>query len=331
MKKFLATLGAAIFALLPLSACGQSDGLTKLKISEVTHSIFYAPMYLADSLGYFKEEGIKIELTTAGGADAVMTSVLSGGADIGFCGPEAAIYVQLGGSKDLPTVFGQLTNRDGSFLVGRKSEPDFDWTSLKGKEIFAGREGGVPAMTFEYILREHGFEDKDINFNFSVSFNNMTAAFLQGTAQYCTMFEPTASEVQSEGKGYIVASVGEKSGEVPYTCYIARRSWLDKHEDITEGFLRAMLKAIKYAQEEDSETIAGLLEGYFVGTSLDLLKVSVESYRGIDAWKSDMQMTEAGFNRLQDIIQAAGQLENRADFNKPTDNSYAISAGLSLT
>lgn len=223
MKKLAAILGAATFALLPLSACG-GDNLTKLKINEVTHSVFYAPLYLADSLGYFEEEGLKIQLTNGGGADAVMASVLSGDSDIGFCGPEAAIYVAIGDTNDQPTVFAQLTKRDGSFLVSRKSEPDFEWSDLKGKEILAGRRGGVPAMTFEYVLKENGFTESDININYNVAFNMMTAAFAEGTADYCTMFEPTASEFQASGKGYIVAAVGEAGGVIPYTGFMAKRS-----------------------------------------------------------------------------------------------------------
>ncbi len=323
MKKTLATLGAAVFALLPLSACGSSDGMTTVTVNEVTHSVFYAPMYLADSLGYFEEEGIRIELVNGGGANNVMSAVLSGDADIGFCGPEAAIYVQLGGSQDLPTVFGQLTKRDGSFLVGREPEPDFEWSSLKGKEILAGRRGGVPAMTFEYILREHGLTDAEIDLNFDVDFNLMTAAFEEGTAEYCTMFEPTASEYQAAGKGYIVASVGEAGGEVPYTSFIAKRSWIGKHEDVVKGFLRAMLKAVRYAQENDPETVAEGLLKQFPSTSRESLATSVRSYQGIDAWVSDMQMTEASFDRLQDIIESAGELTSRADFTKLADNSYA--------
>ena len=324
MKKTLATLGAALFALLPLSACGgASDGMTTLQVNEVTHSVFYAPMYLADSLGYFEEEGIKIELTNGGGADAVMAAVLSGDADIGFCGPEAAIYVQLGGSNDLPTVFGQLTKRDGSFLVGREPEPDFSWENLKGKEILAGRKGGVPAMTFEYILREHGFTDAEIDLNFDVAFNLMTGAFEAGTADYCTMFEPVASEYQAAGKGYIVAAVGEAGGEVPYTSYIAKRSWLNKNEETAKGFLRAIMRGIEYAMTEDAETVAEYLVPHFPSTSVSSLAVSVESYRAIDAWVTDMQMTEASFERLQDIISSAGELERRADYAQLTDNSYA--------
>ena len=323
MKKTASILGAALFALLPLSACGESgDGLTKIKVNEVTHSVFYAPMYLADSLGYFEEEGIEIELTNGGGADAVMAAVLSGDADVGFCGPEAAIYVLLGGSQDVPTVFGQLTKRDGSFLVSRSAEPDFEWEDLKGKEILAGRKGGVPAMTFEYILREHGFTDADIDLNFDVAFNLMTGAFEAGTADYCTMFEPVASEYQAAGKGYIVAAVGEAGGEVPYTSYIAKRSWLDKNEDTAKGFLRALLRGVEYAMTEDAQKIAEALLAHFPSTSKNSLAVSVESYRSIDAWQADMAMTEASFERLQDIIESAGELERRAEFSALVDNTY---------
>ncbi len=332
MKKTFAILGAALLSLLPLSACGgNGDGLTTVKLNEVTHSIFYAPMYLADSLGYFEEEGIKIQLTNGGGADNTMAAVLSNGADIGFCGPEAALYVALGGTSDIPTVFGQLTQRDGSFLVSRKDEAaTFTWESLKGKEILAGRQGGVPAMTFEYILREHGLTDADINLNFDVSFNNMTAAFIEGTAEYCTMFEPTASEVQAEGKGFIVAAVGDQSGVVPYTSFIAKRSWLTKHEDTAKGFLRAMLRAVEFAQTNEPETIAPYLVKHFTDTSVQSLATSIRNYQRIDSWATDMAMTEESFERLQDIIQSAGELPERADFSLFVDNSYVKEVYASL-
>ncbi len=322
MKKTLALLGAAAFALLPLSACGDNDGLTSVNVNEVTHSVFYAPMYLADSLGYFEEEGLRIELTNGGGADAVMAAVLSGDADIGFCGPEAAIYVAIGGSRDQPTLFGQLTKRDGSFLVSRKAEPNFQWTDLKGKEILAGRRGGVPAMTFEYILKEQGLTANDYALNFDVAFNLMTGAFEGGTADYCTMFEPTASEYQAAGKGYIVAAVGEAGGVVPYTGYIAKRSWLDKNGNTAKAFLRAVLKAVKYAQEEDPDEIATHLYKSFPSTSYASISASVKSYQEIDSWFSDMTITEASFGRLQDIIEEAGELSRRVAFSKIVDNTY---------
>lgn len=329
MKKIIKTICAALaacFTLLPLSACKDkdSDGMKTLQINEVTHSVFYAPLYLADSLGYFAEENIKIELTNGGGADNVMSSVLSGDSDIGFCGPEAALYVLIGGSSDVPTVFGQLTKRDGSFLVSRTPEPDFKWENLKGKEILAGRKGGVPAMTFEYILNQKNLKDgTDLDLNYDVAFNLMVSAFEAGTADYCTMFDPTAYEYEAAGKGYVVASVGEASGEVPYTCFIAKNSWLTKNKKTADGFLRAIIKAIKYVNETDSATVAPYLSAYFEGISEASLAASVERYRAIDAWRTDLCMTEDSFNRLQDIIENAGELSRRAQMSELVDNSYA--------
>ncbi len=327
MKKSTKILCAALagcITILPLSACTDDDGVKKLQINEVTHSVFYAPLYLADALGYFKEENIEIELTNGGGADNVMSAVLSGDADIGFCGPEAALYVLIGGSTDVPTVIGQLTKRDGSFLVSRKAEPDFKWEDLKGKEILAGRKGGVPAMTFEYVLNQKGLKDGvDLTLNYDVAFNLMTSAFEAGTADYCTMFDPVAYEYEAAGKGYVVASVGEASGEVPYTCFIAKNSWIEKNEDAAEGFLRAVTKAVKYVNETDPATIAPYLTAYFEGTSETSLAASVKRYRDIDAWRTSLTMTEDSFERLQDIIDNAGELDKRVKMTQLVDNSYA--------
>lgn len=312
-NKFICGLLALCFsAAIPFAATGCNKDENVIKINEVTHSVFYAPLYLADALGYFKDEGYKIELKNGGGADSTMAAVLSGNADIGFCGPEAAIYVAIGGSNDAPKVFGQLTKRDGSFLVGRKAEPDFSWSNLAGKEILAGRKGGVPAMTFEYVLKSESVKS---NLNYSVAFNMMTAAFEGGIADYCTMFEPVASEYQAAGKGYIVASVGEKSGEIPYTCFMAKKSYIQKNGKKVDALLRSVTRAVKYINENDSDTVAGYLEKYFDGTSKNSLKVSVDSYKRIDAWVTDMAMKESSFSRLQDVIYEAGELEKRVAFS----------------
>lgn len=328
MKKFLAAILCTLFAIIPLAACNNPDegGLKKIRVSEVTHSIFYAPMYAADSLGYFKEEGIRIDLSNGGGADAVMAAVLSGSADIGFCGPEAALYVLIGGSNNVPTVFGQLTKRDGSFLVSRVDEKDtFNWaTSLQGKDILAGRKGGVPAMTFEYILNANGLYDgQNVSMNYDVNFNNMTAAFEGGTSDYCTMFEPVASEYEKAGKGYVVASVGEASGEIPYTCYIAKKNYIRSNEKVIEGFLRAIMRGIQYIKNTENSEAAKILEPYFDGTSLSSIETSLASYKSIDAWQDDMTMTEASFNRLQDVIDNSGELERRVNFSDLVDTSYS--------
>ncbi len=330
MKKLtqsICALLATCFTVLPFSACQESNnenGVTTIHVNEVTHSVFYAPLYLAESLGYFSEEKIEIELTNGGGADNVMSAVLSGDAEVGFCGPEAALYVLVGGSNDVPTVFGQLTKRDGSFLVSRTPEPDFKWENLKSKEILAGRKGGVPAMTFEYVLKENGlFDGTDLTLNYDVAFNLMVSAFEAGTADYCTMFDPTAYEYEAAGKGYVVASVGEASGEVPYTCFIAKNSWLKDNTETAKGFLRAVTKAVKYINETAPATVAPYLTSYFEGISESSLAASVERYKAIDAWRTELTMTEDSFNRLQDIIENAGELTRRATLNELVNNTYA--------
>ncbi len=327
MKKILVLTGALFFSLLPLSACNEDDGVTTIKLNEVTHSVFYAPLYLADELGYFAEENIEIELVNGGGADNVMAAVLSEDADIGFCGPEPALYVQIGGSTDVPTVFGQLTKRDGSFLVSRIDEPNFAWTDLNGKEILAGRDGGVPAMTFEYVLNNHSLYDgENVFMNFDVDFNLMVSAFETGTADYCTMFEPTASEYEKAGKGYVVASVGEESGEIPYTCFIAKQSWLKSNEETVVGFLRAILKAVDYAVNTDAEEIATHLYAQFPSTSYASISTSVESYQNIDSWQTDLIMSEDSFDRLQDVIENAGKLDRRGNYETLVDHSFVQKA-----
>ena len=298
---------------IPFSLAGCGSGGDVLRINEVTHSVFYAPMYLAEALGYYKDEGFEVEFTNGGGADNTMAAVLSGSADVGFCGPEAALYIAIGGSSDSPKVFGQLTKRDGSFLLARTPEPDFEWSDLDGKEILAGRKGGVPAMTFEYVIEELGVDAK---LNYDVDFNYMTAAFESGIADYCTMFEPTAGDYQAEGKGYIVASVGAQSGEIPYTCFSAKQSYIDQNPEKIEGLLRAVTKAIKFTMENDAAAIAGYLAPYFDGTPEESIANSVQAYKDIDAWVENMAMKESAFTRLQDVIENSGELERRVGFDE---------------
>ena len=312
-KRLITVLIAAVFAIMiPFAFAGCKKDDKTIRINEVTHSVFYAPLYLADALGYFEEEGFKIDITNGGGADKTMAAVLANEADVGFCGPEAVVYTYFGGSDDCPKVFGQLTKRDGSFLVGRVKEDNFDWKTLEGKDVIGGRPGGVPLMTFQYVLKQ-----LNVNANLvtNIDFNLMTAAFEGGTADYCTMFEPVASEYQKAGKGFIVGSVGQQAGEIPYTCFMAKSSYINKNPEKIEGLLRGITKAIKYLKQTDSATVAKLLVKYFDGTSEESLKTSVESYAKIDAWVDNMAMKESAFNNLQDIIESAGELKQRVSFD----------------
>lgn len=325
MKKIIAAILAVALCAVPFAGCKEGDdGLTKIELNEVTHSVFYAPMYVAIEKGYFEENGLKISLTNGGGADKVMTAVLSNSAQIGLMGPESSLYVYAQGKTDYPMVFGQLTQKDGSFLVSRVDEPDFKWEDLRGKGILAGRPGGVPLMTFEYLINQHGLEDgTDCTLITDVQFDLMTAAFEEGTGDYCTMFEPLASEYEKAGKGFVVASVGEGAGEVPYTSFVAKQSYIEDNTDVINTFLGALKKAYDFMADATDAEIAEAIRGQFPSTSLESLTTSVTSYKAIDAWTDDLTMSEESFNRLQDIMQNSGELDEWVPFEKIVNNSYA--------
>lgn len=324
MKKIFTFLLSFVLFILPITGCSNKENSNTIRINEVTHSVFYTPLYLAIENGYFNEEGINIELTNGGGADNSMTAILSGSADVGLMGPETVIYVYNQGKSDYPKVFGQLTQKDGAFLVSRVAEPNFKWTDLKGKEILAGRRGGVPAMTFEYILKElNMINGVDYNLNFDVQFNLMTSAFLGNTADYCTVFEPTASEYQANGKWHIVASVGAQGGEIPYTSFIALGSYIKNNQSKLEKFMRAIKKAHEFMNTHTEYEVAEAIIKQFPSTTIKSIETSIISYKNIDAWKSDLIATEASFTRLQDIMENSGELSSRVPFNKIVDNTIA--------
>ncbi|MBQ9482045.1 MAG: ABC transporter substrate-binding protein [Clostridia bacterium] len=322
MKRFLCFI-ISLSVLILSAGCGGQK-LTSVRVNEVTHSIFYAPLYIAVENGYFEDEGIEIELTNGGGADKSMAALLSGSADVAFCGPEAAIYVINEGKADAPKVFGQLTKRDGSFLVGRTADDDFAWEKLENKTVIAGRTGGVPAMTFEYVVNKHGlFNGRNITLDNSVQFNLMGPSFEGGNGDYVTLFEPTASEFQKAGKGYIVASVGEESGEIPYTAFMSLTSYITKNRDVLVRFLTAVQRAVDHLRSTPLSTVAEEIKGQFPDTPTASITASLESYLKIDAWMTDMSMTETSLNRLQDVMTAAGELEKRVSLSALTDNTIA--------
>ena len=298
-----------------------------IKMNEVTRSVFYAPQYVAINNGYFKNYGIEIELSTGQGADAVMTSVLSGEAQIGFAGPEASIYVYNEGKEDYTQVFAQLTKRDGSFLVSKDKLSDFKWEYLKGKTIIPGRKGGVPYMTLEYVIKQHGLNPKtDLKLDDSIKFDLMASAFTSGSADFVTLFEPTASNIQNLGKGYIVASVGKESGEIPYTAYFAKKSYIQKNEQTIQDFTNAIYKGQKWVKEHTSKEIAETIQNFFPGTDLNLLETAIQSYKDIDAWNENPILKEDSFNKLQDVMSLAGELEKKAPYDKIVNNKYAEKA-----
>lgn len=313
------TLGISIF-----KNQNSVSNIKNIKVSEVTRSVFYAPQYVAINNGYFKENGIEIELTTGQGADAVMTSVLANQVDIGFAGPEASIYVYNEGKEDYCQVFAQMTKKDGSFLVAKEKTDQFSFQDLKGKTVIPGRKGGVPYMTLEYVLKKNGINpETDLVLDDSIKFDLMAGAFSSGTAQYVTLFEPTASLIQNEGKGYVVASVGKAAGEIPYTAYFAKKSYIQNNEDVIQGFTNAIYKGEKWVNEHSSEEIAKAVQSFFPDTDLSLLANVIQNYKDIDAWNGTPVLKEESFELLQDVMTMAGELDKKAPYSELVNNSFA--------
>ena len=297
---------------------------TLIKVNEVTRSVFYAPQYVAINNGYFKENGIEVELSTGQEADAVMTAVLAGQCDIGFAGPEASIYVYNEGKEDYTQVFAQMTKRDGSFLVSKENTDNFSWQDLKGKTVIPGRKGGVPYMTLEYVLKKNGINPQtDLILDDSIKFDLMAGAFASGDAEYVTLFEPTASLTEEQGKGYIVASVGEEAGEIPYTAYFAKKSYIENNENLIKNFTEAIYKGQQWVKDHSPEEVAQSIQSFFPDTDLEQLANAVKSYKDIDAWNDTPILTEESFNRLQEVMTMAGELSEKAPYDKIVNNKYA--------
>ena len=305
----------------------EEKELTKLTLSEVTRSVFYAPQYVALELGFFEEEGLEIKLISGQGADKVMTSVVAEEAEIGLAGPEACIYLYNQGKENYAKVFAQLTKRDGSFLVGREDIEDFEWSDVIGSDIIGGRKGGVPEMTLEYVLSQNGVDPKeDVAIDTSVQFALMAGAFTAGQGDYVALFEPTASIVEQEGKGYILTSIGEDSGEIPYTAYFCSKEYMEKNPEIIQSFTNAVYKGQKWIAENDPAEIAKYMEPYFPDTDIAILEKVAERYKEIDAWNTTPVMKQEAFDRLQTVMENAGELSERADFENLVDNSFAQKA-----
>ena len=328
MKKILTIIlvvAILCIATLSLVSCKKDDG-TIVKVNEVTHSVFYAPLYVAINNGYFEEVGITIELTNGGGSDKTMTAIMSGQADIGLAGPETAIYVNAGGSSNYPVVFGQLTTKDGSFLIGRNKIENFSWSSLAGKEIIGGRKGGMPAMCLEYALYKNGLVNgENVTINYDVQFDLIASAFGSGTGDYCTMFEPVATTYQNAGKGYIITDVGTEAGTVPYTCFMATKSYIKDNQTTVSLFMKAILKGIDFVMNNDEVTVATAILPSFNGSTTQDLASAVKAYKQIEAFKTSPVMLEEDYNKLIDILKFSKVLNKDVAFADVIDNSIVES------
>ena len=334
-KRYVSYLAAALAGVLAvgcLAGCGEKDtagkgDLTTVTLNEVAHSIFYAPQYVAIEKGYFKEEGIALELVTGFGADKTMTAVLSGEADIGFMGSEASIYVYSQNPDDYIVNFAQLTQRAGNFLVAREPADDFQWADLKGKNVLGGRKGGMPQMVFEYILKKNGIDPaRDLTIDQSIDFGSTAAAFSGGQGDYTVEFEPAATSLEQEKAGYVVASLGEASGYVPYTAYSAKQSYMEKHPELIQAFTNALQKGMDFVNSHTPEEIAKVIAPQFAETDLDTLTTIVKRYYDQKTWKEDLICQEDSFLLLEDILDEAGELAQWVAYEQLVTTEYAEKA-----
>lgn len=336
MKRlFLKKAGAACLTaavMLAVTGCGTENtaaegGKTKVVLNEVAHSIFYAPMYVAIEEGYFAEEGIELELVTGFGADKTMTAVLTGEADIGFMGSESTVYTYAGGTADYVVNFAQLTQRAGNFLVSREPVEDFSWDMLLGKDVLGGRAGGMPEMVFEYILEKNGIDPAtELNIDQSIDFGSTAAAFSGGQGDYTVEFEPHATMLEEKGEGYVVASLGEDSGYVPYTSFSAKKSYLEENGDTVQAFTNALQRGMDYVQSHTPEEIAKVIAPQFAETELETLTKIVERYYNQDTWKENLIFEKYSFDLLQNILDDAGVLKERVPYEDLVTTEFAEEA-----
>ena len=301
----------------------EDNNLTKVTVAEVAHSIFYAPQYAAISEKYFEEEGIDLELILTPGANNVMAAVLSGDVQIGFSGTEATIYVYNGGEEDYPVTFAGLTQKDGAFLVSREKIENFKLEDLKGKTVIGGRKGGMPEMTFEWALRQNNIDPtKDVTIDTSIEFSAMQGAFIGGTGDFVTLFEPNATSVEKQGLGYVVAYIGTLGGEVPYTAYNARKSYIEKNPEIIRGFTKAIDKGLKFVLENDAKTIANSIIEFFPDTEIEDLTTMINRYKENEAWRKSIVINENEWKHIQDIMIASGELEEYVSYEDLIYDKY---------
>ena len=314
----------------PMTACNKEktdNSVKKITLCEVTHSIFYAPQYVAIENGYFADEGLELTVTNGFGADKVMTALISGDADIGFMGSESSIYVYAEGSDDYAVNFAGLTQRAGNFLVGREANDNFEWSELKGKTVIGGRAGGMPQMLFEYILKKNNINpETDLEILQNVDFGSTSAAFTSGIGDYTVEFEPSATLLEQQGEGHVIASLGVESGYVPYTAYCAKKSYIEKNPEIIQKFTNAIQKGLEYVNSHTSAEIAKTIKPQFKETDEAALTAIVERYKAQDTWKTDTVFEKESFDLLQNILEEAGELPARVPYEDLVVTDFARAA-----
>nr|WP_239586996.1 ABC transporter substrate-binding protein [Bacillus ectoiniformans] len=321
-------MGAAI-----LSGCSSEETEKKeekmktVRVAEVTRSIFYAPQYVAMEKGFFKEQGLDVDLKTTWGGDKTMTALLSDSTDIALVGSETSIYVDAQGSNDPVINFAQLTQTDGTFLVAREKPEFFSWDQLKGSTFLGQRKGGMPQMAGEFGLKKHGIDPhKDLTLIQNIDYANIASAFASGTGDYVQLFEPQASLFEQQGIGHIIASFGNESGKLPYTTFMTKESYIKNNNDVLERFTKAIYKAQLFVEMNSAEETAKIIAPYFDDTPEELIATVVDRYKSQHSFATNPLLDEEEWNNLKEIMKEAGELPKDANYNKLVNTKLAEDA-----
>jgi NitT/TauT family transport system substrate-binding protein len=326
-KPIAVTLSFLLLFSLFLIGCSSKPKQETVRVAEVTRSIFYAPQYVALSEGFFEKEGINVELTTTWGGDKTMTTLLSDGADIALVGSETTIYVYAQGATDPVINFAQLTQTDGTFLVSRNKVENFNWEQLKGSTFLGQRKGGMPQMVGEFVLKNHHINpQKDLQLIQNIDFANIASAFASGTGDYVQLFEPQATLFEQQGIGHVVASFGSESGNVPYTVYMTKQSFLNENKDVIEKYTKALYEAQQWVAVNSSKEIAESISPFFEDTPLSLIETVVDRYKSQGSFATDPILDEAEWHNLQNIMNEAGELPAHVDYNILVNTEFAEKA-----
>jgi NitT/TauT family transport system substrate-binding protein len=280
-----------VFLLATLAGCGasasaetseSSNGLKTIRVSEIVHSILYTPMYAADALGYFADEGLKVNITTANGGDAVSASLIGGQAEIGLVGPEMAVYVHNNPEGDAKLVtFSQLTNTDGLFLNSFDARDNFKWEDVIGKTIIGSTPGSTPQLVLEYVLDQNGIDiENDVKVITNLDPPARAGAFSQGIAEFGVMSSPSSEDFDMAGHP-IVASMGEEVGALPYTVFLSENSWLKDNEGSAQAFSDAVYRAMLWTKNATAAEIAETIKPYFAETDTGTVTAAIERYKNM--------------------------------------------------
>ena len=330
-RKIILSGALCAVAFIGSPAVVRSEPVEKINFMEVIHSLFYAPLYVAQGLHYFRDEGIDFDLVAAQGSDKATAALLAGAADIVLAGPETAVYIETGQSPDKIRIFAGLTATDGSFLMGRSKQEAFSWKSLKGKTIMGWRKGSAPAIFLDKALKDNGLDpEKDVTIITNVAIPARMGAFMAGTADYATFFEPDVTKIEQAGKGAALANVGQAAGQIDYTVFTTKESYIKAKPKTVQGFTNAIARAEKWLQSASADEVAKVLAPYFPGVPATELAASVTRQRDAGLWKTTPLVTPEAIGALQDLLIASNVLDagKKVAYDRIVDPSFAKAANV---